>query len=120
VPLLAASAHKESVMSMRTLMFFAAVGFAAALPNAAGAAYVEVEAAPPPPQQEAVPEQRAGFIWVPGYWGWSGSQHVWVNGQYVPARLHHHWVTARWEQRGPKWYFEDGRWEADDDSTTRE
>jgi len=105
-------------MSMQTLLFSAALGLAAsALPNAGSAAYVEAGSAPPPPQQEAVPEQRAGYIWVPGYWGWSGSQHVWVNGQFVPERLHHHWVTARWEQRGPKWYFEDGRWESDDETT---
>ena len=43
--------------------------------------------------------------------------YVWVNGQFVPERLHHHWVTARCEQRGPKRYFEDGRWESDDETT---
>ena len=88
------SEHKETLMSMQTLFLSMALALgASALSTTSRAAYVEVDAAPPALQQEAVPEQRAGYIWVPGYWGWSGSQHVWVNGQYVPERLHHHWVT---------------------------
>ena len=102
-------------MSMQSMLLSVALVIAAGLTSTvARAAFVEVDAAPPPPQPEAVGEKRAGYIWVPGYWGWSGSQHVWVNGQYVPERLHHHWVAARWEHRGAKWYFEDGRWEGDD------
>jgi len=118
VPVYPASEHKESLMSLQTISLTIALGLAASAFSSTGsAAYVEVDAAPPPPQQEAVPEQRAGYIWVPGYWGWSGSKHVWVNGQYVPERLHHHWVAARWEHRGPKWYFDDGRWESDEESS---
>lgn len=103
-------------MSLQTFMLSVALGIGASLLPALGAATVDVQvaAAPPPPRAEAVPDKRAGYIWVPGYWGWSGSQHVWVNGQFVPERLHHHWVTARWEQRGSKWYFQDGRWESDE------
>jgi len=105
-------------MSIQTISLTIALGLAASSFSSTGsAADVEVDAAPPPLQQEAVPEQRAGYIWVPGYWGWSGSKHVWVNGQYVPERLHHHWVAARWEHRGPKWYFDDGRWESDEESS---
>jgi hypothetical protein len=109
--------YKEEAMSIRTAFVWVALGIGASIMPAFGSAsaYVEVGAAPPPPRNEVVPEARAGYIWVPGYWGWSGTQHVWVNGQYVPERLHHHWVTARWEQRGPKWYFQDGRWDSDDD-----
>ena len=102
-------------MTLRIALLCAALGFGSLLPLGSHAAYVEVGAAPPPPRYEVVPDSRPGYIWVAGYWGWSGTQHVWVNGQYVPERLHHHWVTAKWEHRGAHWYFEDGRWEADDD-----
>jgi len=108
-------------MSIHNILLTVALGIGAcALPAFATTTvegYVEVDAAPPPPQKEAVPEARAGYIWVPGYWGWSGSKHVWVNGQYVPSRLNHHWVAANWEHRGSHWYFQDGRWENDDEST---
>ena len=104
-------------MSIRTTVLWIALGIGAGAMPAIGStgAYVEVDAAPPPPREEVVPEARAGYVWVPGYWGWSGSQHVWVNGQYVPERLHHHWVAANWEHRGSHWYFQDGRWESDED-----
>ena len=103
-------------MTVRTLLLGIALSIGAGvIPLGARAAFVEVATAPPPPRYEVVPEARPGFIWVSGYWGWSGSEHIWVNGQYVPERLHHHWVSARWEHRGPHWYFDDGRWEADED-----
>jgi hypothetical protein len=109
--------YKESVMSIQTMVLAVALGLAAsALPKLGYTTYVEVDAAPPPPRAEATPEAKSGHIWVPGYWGWSGSQHVWVNGQYVPERLHHHWVAARWEHRGTHWYFQDGTWESDDET----
>ena len=108
-------------MPIRNIVFSIALAIGAcalpALATTTAEGYVEVDAAPPPPQQETVPEARAGYLWVPGYWGWSGSQHVWVKGQYVPERLHHHWVAANWEHRGPHWYFQDGRWESDDEAT---
>jgi len=99
-------------MSIRTVLLTVALGIGAGmLPNLGGASTaVQVEVAPPPPRAEAVPEARAGYVWVPGYWGWSGSKHEWVNGQFVAERRGHHWVMAKWEHRGPHWYFEDGRW----------
>ena len=53
---------------------------------------VEIGVAPPPPRVVAVPPPRYGYVWVPGYWRWSGHRHVWVNGYWIRER--HGWDGA--------------------------
>jgi WXXGXW repeat (2 copies) len=91
------------------------VGLAAsALPNLVSArTYVDVDVAPPAAQVEVIGPARAGYAWAPGYYNYSGHQHVWVNGRYIQARQGHHWTADRWEQHGTHWRHEEGRWDRD-------
>jgi hypothetical protein len=74
---------------------------------------VTVVVAPPAPIVETVPGPRAGYVWAPGYYRWSGNRHVWVRGYWVRERPHHHWVAHNWEQRGDRWAFRAGHWDRD-------
>ena len=71
---------------------------------------VEIGVAPPPPRVVAVPPPRYGYVWVPGYWRWSGHHHVWVNGYWVRERPGYHWIPAHWTHVGPRWQFVPGHW----------
>jgi len=72
---------------------------------------VDVGRPPPPMRYEALPPQRDGYIWVPGYWTWAGQQHVWVEGRWERERPGYAYVPGRWEQRGERWHYEPERWE---------
>ena len=102
-------------MLTRTVLFTAAMGFAAfAAPTPANArAYVDIDIAPPVARVEVNPGYRAGYDWTPGYYNYSGHQHVWVGGRYIRHRSGHHWTGDRWEQRGNRWHHEPGRWDRD-------
>ena len=71
---------------------------------------VEIGVAPPPPRVVAVPPPRYGYVWVPGYWRWSGHRHVWVNGYWIRERHGYHWIPAHWVRAGPHWQFVPGHW----------
>jgi WXXGXW repeat (2 copies) len=72
---------------------------------------VDIDVAPPPVRVEAVPEPRAGYVWAPGYWEWSGHEHVWRSGRWLHERRDQHWVPDHWVQAGPHWHHERGHWE---------
>jgi len=105
--------QEKQTMSIRTAVLCVALGIGAATAPILGSArvFVDVDLAPPAPQVEVVPEARAGYVWAPGYWNWSGHEHVWVAGRYIKERSGHHWVAERWEQRGSKWHFNEGHWD---------
>jgi len=73
--------------------------------------YLDVDIAPPAPREEIVLAPRAGYVWSPGYWNWTGHRHVWVRGRHIREHHGHHWVEDRWEQRGERWHHERGRWD---------
>src|ERR1700733_8801858 len=64
---------------------------------------VTVVAQPPPVARVEVapPAPGAGYVWLPGYWGWSGAAYVWYPGRYdvrpVGATV---WIPAAWVARG--------------------
>lgn len=66
-----------------------------------------------PPQMitEVTPQPQVGFIWAPGYWGWSGHRHVWYPGHWRHERPGFIWVGNRWSRRGAGWHFESGHWD---------
>jgi len=74
-------------------------------------AYIDIDIAPPAPREEIVLAPRAGYVWSPGYWNWSGHKHVWVRGRNIREREGHHWVGDNWEQRGSHWHHEGGHWD---------
>ncbi len=100
-------------MSIKTAIFFVALGVGAvAMPEIGNArVYVDIDVAPPPPRVEVVPAVRVGYVWAPGYWNYSGHQHVWVNGRYIHDHHGHHWVNDNWEQRGTHWHHDAGHWD---------
>lgn len=72
---------------------------------------IEARVAPPPPRFEPMPETRAGFAWIPGYWNHvDGRGFVWVVGRWIPERRGCHWRRHRWVLRGDAWHLEPGRW----------
>lgn len=102
-------------MTLRIAALCLALGFGAAglgVPATSSArAFVDIEVAPPAVREEVVPAPRVGFVWAPGYWNWSGHEHVWVAGRWIKERDGHHWVAEHWEQRGSRWHFEEGHWD---------
>lgn len=72
-----------------------------------------ISLAPPAPQYEVVPTIQPGYVWAPGYWGWSGERHVWVRGRTIVQREGYRWEPDRWEQRDRGYYRTVGHWEQD-------
>lgn len=62
---------------------------------------VVVDQAPPAaPVEEVTLAPVPGFVWVGGYWGWSGGRYVWVpGGWHRPARPGAVWVGGYWARR---------------------
>lgn len=74
---------------------------------------VSINLAPPAPQHEVVPALSPGYVWAPGYWGWSGERHVWVRGRTITLREGYRWEPDRWEQRDRGYFRTAGHWERD-------
>src|SRR2546426_1096897 len=76
----------------RTLALSAALAALAAcapLPGRMSVGLVYVDQAPPPRRVEVVPVRPGPeFVWIDGYWGWSGPACAWVPGRWErPPRL---------------------------------
>ncbi len=69
-----------------------------------------VNQAPPEMIYEVRPEPQLGFIWAPGFWGWSGARHVWYPGHWMHEQPGQIWIGNEWNHRGGRWYFESGHW----------
>jgi hypothetical protein len=76
---------------------------------------IHIALAPPAPQYEVVPTMQPGYVWAPGYWGWSGERHVWVRGRPIAQREGYRWEPDRWEQRNQGYYRTAGHWQPDHD-----
>jgi hypothetical protein len=71
---------------------------------------IVVPVAPPAIIVEAAPPPRVGYIWVPGYWSWSGHGHVWSEGGWEQVRDGHRYQRPEWRRDGDKWRFREGGW----------
>jgi hypothetical protein len=73
---------------------------------------VVVDAAPPPPLYEAVAVAPGpGFVWIGGYYHWSGARWVWNRGHYEhPPRAGARWFGPRYEVRGGRRVYIRGYW----------
>jgi murein DD-endopeptidase MepM/ murein hydrolase activator NlpD len=67
--------------------------------------------APPALRVETVPAARAGYVWAPGYWGYSHRKYNWRGGHWVRARHGYNYNAPRWEQDGNRWRYHGERWE---------
>src|SRR5436190_17036814 len=76
---------------------------------------IQISLAPPAPHYEVVPTMQPGYVWAPGYWGWSGERHVWVRGRPIAQREGYRWEPDRWDQRDRGYYRTAGHWQRDAD-----
>ena len=74
--------------------------------------YVYVGTAPPRPVVEvAAVSPGDGYVWIPGYYRWSGRSYFWVHGRWEHApRGRRAWVPGRWHSGRHGWYWVSGYW----------
>ncbi len=65
---------------------------------------------PPPVRYEPPPPQRAGYVWVEGYWNWNGSAFVWIPGHWLLARAGYEYAQPRWQEGPQGWQLQRGGW----------
>jgi hypothetical protein len=80
--------------------------------QAAMAKDITVDVAPPADRHEAVPKPRAGYVWAPGHWEWSGRFYSWTTGTWIVQHRDQQWVADRWEQVGSQYHYLPGHWGA--------
>jgi len=72
---------------------------------------VVASVAPPPLIYEPVVAAPApGYLWISGYWSWSGGRHVWTGGHWAAPRPGYHWVPRQWERGPGGWQQRGGHW----------
>ncbi|HET7664265.1 MAG TPA: hypothetical protein VFK31_11590 [Rhodanobacteraceae bacterium] len=88
------------------------LGFGVGMPAAHAGTHVSIRIgiAPPPPRWERVPAPRAGFIWAPGYWRWTGAAYIWIGGSWHRHRPGYRYVRPRWHHERGGWRFHTGYW----------
>ena len=72
-----------------------------------------ISIAPPAAQYEVVPVISPGYVWAPGYWGWSGDRHIWIRGRTIVQRDGYRWEPDRWDQRDRNYFHTAGHWARD-------
>ncbi|MDR3773902.1 MAG: YXWGXW repeat-containing protein [Terracidiphilus sp.] len=68
---------------------------------------------PPPPLPDYVqpPCPGDGYMWEPGYWGWSPSGYYWVPGAWVEAPyMGALWTPGYWGFYTGRYWFHPGHW----------
>jgi hypothetical protein len=98
------------VRALAVLMLSAAIGgcavyaepgyYGEAVAVAPPALVVESYGTPPYP----------GYVWIGGYWNWSGGRHVWVRGHWDAPRAGYRWEPHHWVHRGDGWHLSQGHW----------
>lgn len=78
---------------------------------------LNITVGPPALQYESVPVMQPGYVWAPGYWGWSGERHVWMRGRPIMQREGYRWDPDGWDHRDGKYFRKAGHWERDHDHT---
>lgn len=69
---------------------------------------------PPPVRIERPgPPPAVGYIWIDGFWNWSGGRHVWMPGHWEPHRPGQRWEPHRWEHGQRGWERRGGAWRRD-------
>lgn len=75
--------------------------------------YAYYASMPPPPLRAEVRgvAPGVGFVWIDGYWGYSGGRYAWVPGYWGrPPRGRSRWEPGRWETRRGRYQYRQGRW----------
>jgi len=74
--------------------------------------YVFVREPPPPVVVERRPARPGdGYVWIEGYWGWTGHKYAWERGRWVrPPRERVVWVAPRYEKFEHGHAYAPGHW----------
>ncbi len=71
-----------------------------------------VTIAPPPLRVETIGVAPVpGYVWIDGYWSWTGSRHEWVAGRWEAPHPGYHWVAHHWYHERDGWHMAEGHWE---------
>ncbi len=71
-----------------------------------------VYAEPPPPRVEYPGYAPVvGYLWVGGYWTWTGRRYEWMPGRWEAPRPGYRWVEPRWQRDGQQWRQMRGGWQ---------
>ena len=54
--------------------------------------------------------KRRGFVWINGYWDWSGHIYIWIDGLWERERHGFHWHDGYWEETPHGFYWIEGYW----------
>jgi hypothetical protein len=68
--------------------------------------------APIPAPQVVSVRPRPGFVWVEGYWRWTGYEWSWVNGYWLRERPNYLYVQGRWDVNRGRHRWVSGYWKA--------
>jgi len=72
---------------------------------------VAAETEPPEPvYEEAPPAPAPGFVWVGGYWGWTGIDWAWYPGRWLMAPEGRVYVEPYYERVGGRVVYVHGYW----------
>jgi hypothetical protein len=67
--------------------------------------------APPLPLAETVVVAPGpGYVWLGGYWSWTGGRHLWTPGHWAPHHPGYRWVPRQWEYGPGGWHQRGGHW----------
>ena len=89
------------------------VGSVACFPTYAELAWIaHAEPAPPTPLVEVVPPAPfPTYVWINGYWWWTGVRYEWVRGHWAPPpRIGLVWVPSGWILYNGHYHFVAGYW----------
>lgn len=70
------------------------------------------EAPPSQPMDDARPAQPGpDYVWITGYWWWTGGEYVWVPGYWeIPPEPEYVYIPGYWTYRGTTWVYVRGGW----------
>ena len=73
---------------------------------------VYIDRAPPAAYNEVVTVAPGpGYVWVGGYYGWSGRDYLWNRGYWsLPARGYTTWNPGYWHRHDRGHYWVPGQW----------
>ena len=81
------------------------------------ATYVIVTEAPPAPRivERRPPPPAREYVWVDGYYAWSGREYVWQAGNWaMPPRGFTLWIGPRYDREDRGYRYTPGHWQPGD------
>ena len=75
-----------------------------------GPVVVAPQGPPPLVVEPVVVAPAPGYIWIGGYWSWSGGRASRRAGHWAAPRPGYHWVPRQWSQGPGGWHQHGGHW----------